>query len=319
MVIIAHPDDAEFLCAGTIAKWCAGGLGGALRRCHGRRQGHARPGDDPEKLAAIREEEQRAACRVLGVKECILLGYPDGFTSRRRRAARPDRAAAARAPARRGDHLGWLPRQLQPPRPPQRRHRHDGRHLPDRPRPAVLPGARRGRARIAPGERGAARGRRRPRLHGRRHRHWEKKVDAILCHTSQIGGRTKADFLKERDEREEKDPGKPMEERFRRWSIRRPPRQQEEDAAKAEGQPVETRPQRRPGRRRGGAPEAAAGVGSRVLSSKFSVLSGKSAGADRGRGNARAVTAIRSRASNRPAAKRCSHAGAIVVALSFLM
>jgi hypothetical protein len=49
-------------------------------------------------------------------------------------------------------------------------------------------------------------------------------VDAILCHTSQIGDRTKEAFQKERAEREAKDPGKPIEERFRRWSIRRPPR-----------------------------------------------------------------------------------------------
>jgi len=32
-----------------------------------------------ERLAAIREEEQRAAARALGVKECVFLGYPDGF------------------------------------------------------------------------------------------------------------------------------------------------------------------------------------------------------------------------------------------------
>ena len=25
MVIVAHPDDAEFLCGGTVAKWCAQG------------------------------------------------------------------------------------------------------------------------------------------------------------------------------------------------------------------------------------------------------------------------------------------------------
>ncbi|HQW52184.1 MAG TPA: hypothetical protein PL082_09020, partial [Tepidiformaceae bacterium] len=60
--------------------------------------------------------------------------------------------------------------------------------------------------------------------------HWEKKVDAILCHTSQIGGRTRDDFLKERAEREKREPGKPVLEQFRRWSIRRPMRQQQPEA-----------------------------------------------------------------------------------------
>jgi hypothetical protein len=59
--------------------------------------------------------------------------------------------------------------------------------------------------------------------------HWEKKVDAILCHTSQIGGRTKEEFLRDRRERDEREGTAPMEEKFRRWSIRRPPRQQPQD------------------------------------------------------------------------------------------
>lgn len=67
---------------------------------------------------------------------------------------------------------------------------------------------------------------------------WETKVDAILCHTSQIGERTKETFLKERAEREAKDPGKPIEERFKRWSIRRPPRQTQADDEKKEDSAV---------------------------------------------------------------------------------
>src|SRR5262249_59625017 len=31
-----------------------------------------------ERLAKIREEEQRAACRVLGISEVVFLGYEDG-------------------------------------------------------------------------------------------------------------------------------------------------------------------------------------------------------------------------------------------------
>src|SRR5690606_8670863 len=68
--------------------------------------------------------------------------------------------------------------------------------------------------------------------------HWETKVAAILCHTSQIGERTKETFTKERAEREKREPGKPIEERFRRWSIRRPARQTPEQAPKTEAEPV---------------------------------------------------------------------------------
>ncbi len=32
-----------------------------------------------ERLGALREKEQRRAARVLGVRECVFLGYPDGF------------------------------------------------------------------------------------------------------------------------------------------------------------------------------------------------------------------------------------------------
>jgi hypothetical protein len=59
---------------------------------------------------------------------------------------------------------------------------------------------------------------------------WETKVNAILCHTSQIGGRTREEFIKDREERDKREGPKPVEERFRRWSIRRPPRQQEQQA-----------------------------------------------------------------------------------------
>jgi LmbE family N-acetylglucosaminyl deacetylase len=80
LVIMAHPDDAEFTCSGTVAKWCAEGWEVRYVLVTGGDKGTHDPEMYPEKLAAIREEEQRAACRVLGVKECIFLGYPDGFT-----------------------------------------------------------------------------------------------------------------------------------------------------------------------------------------------------------------------------------------------
>lgn len=83
MVIIAHPDDAEFGAAGTIATWANegwetyyvvitdGGGGG--------------PDDATDvgqaarlKVIETRMQEQREAGKVLGLKDVIFLGYPDG-------------------------------------------------------------------------------------------------------------------------------------------------------------------------------------------------------------------------------------------------
>lgn len=226
MVIMAHPDDAEFLCSGTVAKWCSEGWEVVYVLVTGGDKGTHDDTMTPEKLAAIREEEQRAACRVLGVKECILLGYPDGFTSenaelrgqivRLLRMYRPDVVITWDAFRGTFNH---------------RDHRNVGQATMDAIYPIVrdrlfyqrdeedgLPSHQVNEVLLA----GAADADYAVDITAV----WEKKVDAILCHTSQIGERTKETFLKERAERETKEPGKPIEERFRRWSIRRPPRPQ---------------------------------------------------------------------------------------------
>jgi LmbE family N-acetylglucosaminyl deacetylase len=64
--------------------------------------------------------------------------------------------------------------------------------------------------------------------------YWEKKVDAIVCHTSQIGDRTKEDFLRLRKEQMKREKSKKIEERFRRWTIRRPMRQTAAEQEKKE-------------------------------------------------------------------------------------
>ena len=82
MSIHAHPDDQEFTVGGTLAKWARAGShvvtvcitsGGA-----GSNE-HTPPGMTREALAPIREEEQRQACRVLGISEVVFLGYEDGM------------------------------------------------------------------------------------------------------------------------------------------------------------------------------------------------------------------------------------------------
>ena len=78
MLVMAHPDDAEFSSAGTMAKWAAAGMEITYVIITSGDKGSDDPDMTPEKLVEIREEEQRAAARVLGVKEVIYLRCPDG-------------------------------------------------------------------------------------------------------------------------------------------------------------------------------------------------------------------------------------------------
>jgi LmbE family N-acetylglucosaminyl deacetylase len=248
MVIMAHPDDAEFLCGGTVAKWCAEGWDVYYVLVTGGDKGTHDPAMYPEKLAAIREEEQRAACRVLGVKECIFLGYPDGFTIddfelrgqivRHLRLYRP--AVVITWDAFRGSFN-------------HRDHRVVGTAVAD----AIYPTVRDRLYYEADEEDGLESHQVNEVLLGGAADpdyvvditdYWETKVDAIVCHASQVGGRTKEFFLQQRREQVEKEGEKPIEEKFRRWSIRRPPRAQEQqhENAKPEGAEEAPRPAQEP-------------------------------------------------------------------------
>jgi LmbE family N-acetylglucosaminyl deacetylase len=79
MVIMAHPDDAEFICAGTAAKWAAEGQDVTYVLGTSGDKGSDDPTVTGEQLMAVREAEQRAACDVLGVKEVIFLRLPDAM------------------------------------------------------------------------------------------------------------------------------------------------------------------------------------------------------------------------------------------------
>jgi LmbE family N-acetylglucosaminyl deacetylase len=81
MTIHAHPDDQEFTIGGTLAKWAQAGCEIVCVVLTSGDSGS----NDPDKgaaykpvLAKLREGEQRAANSVLGVKETIFLGHPDG-------------------------------------------------------------------------------------------------------------------------------------------------------------------------------------------------------------------------------------------------
>ncbi|MPZ50395.1 MAG: PIG-L family deacetylase [Dehalococcoidia bacterium] len=79
MAVMAHPDDIDFGSAGSIAKWCDEGWTVYYVLATSGDKGTHDPDMTRQELAALREEEQRAAARVLGVKDVIFLGYPDGF------------------------------------------------------------------------------------------------------------------------------------------------------------------------------------------------------------------------------------------------
>lgn len=77
MVITAHPDDAEFGAAGTVALWTNGGNTAVYIVCTNGDKGTSDRNLTPEQLAPIRQQEQRSACAVLGVEDVVFLGYQD--------------------------------------------------------------------------------------------------------------------------------------------------------------------------------------------------------------------------------------------------
>ncbi len=79
LVVIAHPDDAEFAFGGTIAKLAREGKKVWYVLATSGDKGTSDRTLVPWELAARREVEQRNAAAALGAKGCIFLGYPDGF------------------------------------------------------------------------------------------------------------------------------------------------------------------------------------------------------------------------------------------------
>jgi LmbE family N-acetylglucosaminyl deacetylase len=78
MVIVAHPDDADFGPAATVARWIDAGSQGWLVCCTSGDQGGEDPDVDPFELAATREEEQRVAAAIVGYAGISFLHQPDG-------------------------------------------------------------------------------------------------------------------------------------------------------------------------------------------------------------------------------------------------
>ncbi len=79
LVVFAHPDDAEFMCGGTVAAWTREGCEVHYVICTDGSAGSNEPGASREATAPVREREQRAAAAVLGVRGLTFMGEPDGM------------------------------------------------------------------------------------------------------------------------------------------------------------------------------------------------------------------------------------------------
>ncbi|MFZ1757101.1 MAG: PIG-L deacetylase family protein [Caldilineaceae bacterium] len=78
MAIFAHPDDIEFGCAGTIARWVQAGAQPCYVLLTSGDVGIADTSLTRAEAASIREKEQTAAAEAIGVKEVVYLREPDG-------------------------------------------------------------------------------------------------------------------------------------------------------------------------------------------------------------------------------------------------
>ena len=79
LAIGAHPDDVEFGCGATLAKWAAAGCVVHHLVCSDGSKGTWNPDQDLTQLVAQRHDEQRTAAKALGATgEVVFLDWPDG-------------------------------------------------------------------------------------------------------------------------------------------------------------------------------------------------------------------------------------------------
>jgi LmbE family N-acetylglucosaminyl deacetylase len=79
LVVVSHPDDAEFGAGSTIALLTAAGARVDYVVTTDGGRGTEDPDVTPEQLSATRRAEQRAAADILGVTDIVHLDYPDGY------------------------------------------------------------------------------------------------------------------------------------------------------------------------------------------------------------------------------------------------
>ena len=236
MAIMAHPDDIDFGSSGSVAKWCAEGWTVYYVLTTSGDKGTHEPGISGQQLAAIREEEQREAARVLGVKEVFFLGIEDGFVE-------PN--------AELRERLVWLFRTYKPdvvltwdgfrPSFNHNDHRNTGIAVRD----ALFPAVRDRLYFPQHAEQGLGEWRANEiLLVGSQEPNYfvdvsgfiEKKADAILAHRSQVQSHDRDELLKQMRERGSRPGGRGLVESFKRVHMRTSQRAQkaEEEAQKAQ-------------------------------------------------------------------------------------
>lgn len=104
LAVTAHPDDVDFGAAGSVAGWTAAGVEVTYCVVTDGDAGGFDAEVDRADIPGIRQEEQRAAARAVGVGEVVFLGFPDGRLeptmelrrelSRVIRQVRPDRVVS---------------------------------------------------------------------------------------------------------------------------------------------------------------------------------------------------------------------------------
>ena len=75
LVVVAHPDDAEYGTSAAVATWTAAGVEVAYLLLTAGEAGMQRP---PEEAGPLRAHEQQAACDAVGVSRLTILDFPDG-------------------------------------------------------------------------------------------------------------------------------------------------------------------------------------------------------------------------------------------------
>jgi LmbE family N-acetylglucosaminyl deacetylase len=78
LVIAAHPDDVDFGSAGTVAQWVEEGITVAYCIATSGEAGGSDRSVSRAEMVAIRQAEQTAAAKQVGVHDLHFLGYPDG-------------------------------------------------------------------------------------------------------------------------------------------------------------------------------------------------------------------------------------------------
>ena len=79
LVIVAHPDDVDFGAAGTVAIWTDAGTEVTYCLVTDGDAGGFDAATPRSAIVGIRQNEQRAAAKEVGVENLVFLGYPDGY------------------------------------------------------------------------------------------------------------------------------------------------------------------------------------------------------------------------------------------------